>query len=45
MSVHLPEERTPTATREPKCILVKEFIFYYESKGIKVFDSSAKGEE
>jgi hypothetical protein len=39
------KERTPTVTREPKCILVKEFILYYESKGIKVFDSSAKGEE
>jgi hypothetical protein len=39
------KERTSTATREPKCILVKEFILYYENKEIKVFDSSAKGKE
>jgi hypothetical protein len=39
------KERTPTVTREPKCILVKEFVLYYENKGIKVFNSSAKGKE
>jgi hypothetical protein len=39
------KERTPTAAREPKCILVKEFILYYKNKRIEVFDSSAKGEE
>jgi hypothetical protein len=39
------EERTPTVIREFKCILVKEFILYYENKGFKVFDSSAKGKE
>jgi hypothetical protein len=39
------KERISTASREHKCILVKEFILYYENKRIKVFDSSAKGEE
>jgi hypothetical protein len=39
------KERTPIGTREPKCILVKEFILYYGNKQIKVFDSSAKGKE
>jgi hypothetical protein len=38
-------KRTPTATKQPKYILVKEFILYYENKGIKVFDSSAKRKE
>jgi hypothetical protein len=39
------KERTPSATREFKCLLVKEFILYYDSKDIKVFDSSARGKE
>jgi hypothetical protein len=39
------KERTPSATRELKYLLVKEFILHYEGKGFKVFDSSAKGAE
>jgi hypothetical protein len=31
--------------QESKCIHVKEFILYYENKGIKVFDSSARGKD
>jgi hypothetical protein len=37
------KERSPSATRELKCLLVKEFILYYDNKNTKVFDSSAKG--
>jgi hypothetical protein len=37
------EERSPSATRELKCLLIKEFILYYNNKNTKVFDSSAKG--
>jgi hypothetical protein len=39
------KERTPSATREFKCLLVKEFILYYNNKNIKIFDSSVKGKE
>jgi hypothetical protein len=37
------KERSPSATKELKCLLVKEFILYYDNKNVKVFDSSAKG--
>jgi hypothetical protein len=39
------EERTPSATRDIKCLLVKEFILYYDNQNIKVFDSSARGKD
>jgi hypothetical protein len=39
------KERTPSASREFKCLLVKDFILYYNSKDIKVFDSSARGKD
>jgi hypothetical protein len=39
------KKRTPSGTRELKCLLVKEFILYYNNKNIKVFDSLAKGKE
>jgi hypothetical protein len=37
------KERTPSATRELKCLLVKEFILYYDNENSKIFDPSAKG--
>jgi hypothetical protein len=35
----------PVDQGESKCTLVKEFILYYDNKGFKVFNSSAKGKE
>jgi hypothetical protein len=37
------EERTPSATREFKCLPVKEFILHSQKRDLQVFDSSAGG--
>jgi hypothetical protein len=37
------KERTPSPTKKLKCLLVKEFLLYYNNENIKVFDTSAKG--
>jgi hypothetical protein len=38
------KERTPTVTREFKCLLVKEFILY-NNQNIKIFNFSARGKD
>jgi hypothetical protein len=41
----IKKERTPSATREFKCLLVKEFILHFQRKGFKIFDPSARGKD